>query len=230
MGLVPLEHPPPGPSPGSQMPPSPGTGGRGCQWDPAGPGHRARQTPALAAATLRAGHSPSQQGLRGDADALQGTSPSPQDAQGRAAALVLRGAAEAEGAQQQPQVEQDAGPAGGHLHPEGRPAAVREGGLQHRVLVAGGRGQALGAQGMLTRDPSTRCSRQVTPCPSSCVSPGTSHLPWGPADPSPISLQSVAAVGRGCWAKQCGSAGAEPCASPAGISLVLLARPRAGGQ
>lgn len=200
------------------MLPSPGPGG------PVGPGHRhrTRQTPALAAATLRARHSPSQQGLRGDADALRGTASSPQDAEGWAAALVLRGAAEAEGAQQQPQVEQDAGPAGGHLHPEGRPAAMREGGLQHRVLVAGGRGQALGAQGMLTRDPSTSCSHQVTPCPSSCMS----HLPWdgppSPADPSPSCCRA--------WLPLAGAVGAEPCTSPAGTRLVLLAQPRAGGQ
>ena len=124
---------------------------RGGQWDPAGPGHRHRawQGPAPAAAACGTGHSPSQKGLRGDADALRGAS-SPQDAQGRAAAPVLGRAVEAEGAQQQPQVEQDAGPARAHLHPEGRPAAVCEGGLQHRVLVAGGRGQALGARGMPT--------------------------------------------------------------------------------
>lgn len=40
--------------------------------------------------------------------------------------------------QQQPEVEDHTGPTGGHLHPEGRPAAVGEGGLQHCRLVAGG--------------------------------------------------------------------------------------------
>lgn len=50
------------------------------------------------------------------------------------------GVAAAEGPQQQPQVEEDTSPAGGHLHPEGGPAAVGEGGLQHgRLVAAGGR-------------------------------------------------------------------------------------------
>lgn len=53
------------------------------------------------------------------------------------------GVAAAQGAQEQPQVEDDAGPAGRHLHPEGRPAAVGEGGLQHgRLVAAAGRFQS----------------------------------------------------------------------------------------
>lgn len=50
------------------------------------------------------------------------------------------GLAAAQRAEQQPQVEDDAGPAGRHLHPEGGPAAVGEGGLQHSRLVTAARG------------------------------------------------------------------------------------------
>lgn len=56
------------------------------------------------------------------------------------------GLAAAQWAEQQPQVEDDAGPARRHLHPEGGPAAVGEGRLQHGRLVAalGGRSQKTG--------------------------------------------------------------------------------------
>jgi len=47
------------------------------------------------------------------------------------------GLAAAQRAEQQPQVQQHAGPARRQLHPEGRPAAVGEGRLQHGRLVAG---------------------------------------------------------------------------------------------
>lgn len=53
------------------------------------------------------------------------------------------GVAAAEGTQQQPQVEEDTRPARGHLHPEGGPAAVGEGGLQHGRLVAAEDGRLL---------------------------------------------------------------------------------------
>lgn len=43
----------------------------------------------------------------------------------------------AQRAQQEPEVEDHTGPAGRHLHPEGRPAAVGESGLQHCWLVTG---------------------------------------------------------------------------------------------
>lgn len=46
------------------------------------------------------------------------------------------GLAAAQWAKQQPQVEDDAGPTRRHLHPEGGPAAVGEGRLQHGRLVA----------------------------------------------------------------------------------------------
>lgn len=64
-------------------------------------------------------------------------------AAGRRAAFDARaarsglGLTAAQRAQQQPQVEDHTGPAGRHLHPEGRPAAVGEGGLQHRRFIAG---------------------------------------------------------------------------------------------
>lgn len=93
------------------------------------------QAHSTARTVHRAKHSPSQQGLRGDTDAVWGTS-APHNAQGWAVPSVLWGAMEAERAQQQPQVEQDAGPARGHLHPERRPAAMCEGGLQHCTLIA----------------------------------------------------------------------------------------------
>lgn len=95
---------------------------------------------------------------------------------------------EAEGAKQQPQVEQDAGPARGHLHPEGRPAAVCEGGLQHRILVAGGRGQLLGARGMPTRGIPAPAAPTRSPCVPAAAWPWarpTCHgAPLSPADPS----------------------------------------------
>lgn len=187
---------------------SPGTGSE----DGPGRRHGAQQGPALAAAMRGAGHSLSQPGLRGDADALWGASAA-QDADGRAAAAVL-GGLEAEGAQQQPQVEQDAGPAGGHLHPEGRPAAVREGGLQHRVLVAGGRGQALGVQGMLTWGIPAPAAARLSRVPAAAC-------PWAhpTSHRAPQTLARLTAAHgcprRGCGSKLCGSAGAEPCTSPA---------------
>lgn len=61
--------------------------------------------------------------------------------------LVL---AAAQRAQQQPQVEDDARPTGRHLHPEGGPAAVGEGGLQHRRLVAA-RGRQYSEQEVMTQ-------------------------------------------------------------------------------
>lgn len=50
------------------------------------------------------------------------------------------GLAAAQRAKQKPQVEDDAGPARRHLHPESWPAAVGEGRLQHSRLVAAGQG------------------------------------------------------------------------------------------
>lgn len=83
---------------------------------------------------------------------------------GRCAAFDARAARSgfrltaAQRAQQQPEVEDDTGPAGRHLNPEGRPAAVGEGGLQHCWFVAGG-GQ-----------------HSVTPCLGQCLESGQRWL------------------------------------------------------
>lgn len=88
-------------------------------------------------------------------------------AAGRGAPLDARaarpglGVAAAERTQQQPQVEDDAGPAGRHLHPEGGPAAVGEGGLQHRRLVAAG-GQA-GERGLARSEANQAVFHQPEP-------------------------------------------------------------------
>lgn len=145
-------------------------------------------------------HSPSQQGLCGDTDAVWGTSP-PHDAQGWAVLPVLWGATEAERAQQQPQVEQDAGPARGHLHPERRPAAMCEGGLQHCALVAARRGQPLiPGRYWLCVGCSITCSWQVPPAPAAaCLWP----CPACSGDPNPINLSPSCGSTSCFWQRLC---------------------------
>lgn len=100
-----------------------------------------RGHPTLPSAFRPAGFPPTEGASHADGDVAAGA----RAAFDARAARPGLGLTAAQRAQQQPQVEDDAGPARRHLHPEGGPAAVGEGGLQHRRFVAAGGQQEVGS-------------------------------------------------------------------------------------